>query len=333
VFDVSTIPNELLAASGRRFALFPVKTRAKSPLVKWPQVATHQLAQLAEWSGQFPDCNWGVATGQRSDIFVVDVDGARGIDSLACLCEDQELPDTLQAVTARGFHYYFRLPSGNLVPTTAGSLGAGVDVRGEGGYVVCPPSTHESGARYAYKNPRAPIVHAPAWLLDLLAKDRVGQSKFYKGNRNQMLTRIGGGLRRKGASQDELEMALLAENDNRCVPKLVVPEVRRIAQSLCRYGVGGPDVLARAWAKVEKREFATTYEKLLALFRQLQKDLPGQPVALPVERIAFHLGCDWSLVRRYRQRAVRDGFIVLAKAYIYRDKKAALYEVREEVYH
>ena len=268
-------------------------------------------------------------TGRRSGIFVLDVDGAQGVASLRSLCDlYAALPKTLQVSTARGFHSYFRLPAARVVPTTAGSLGAGLDIRGEKGYVVSPPSIHESGARYAYRDADVPIVDAPAWLLDHLAKDYSGLAKFYKGNRNQMLVRIGGGLRRKGARLEELETALQAENERRCVPNLPVVEVRGIAKSLCRYEVGGPDVLARAWEKVQCGEFATTYEKVLALFRQLQAELPGRPVALPLERIAFHMGCDWSLVRRYRQRAVRDGLIVLVKAYIYREQKAALFEVR-----
>ena len=326
--NLPLIPREVLAARDRGFFLFPVKPREKSPLVKWPQAASRDLSQLEEWSLAFPHCNWGVVTGRRSGIFVVDVDGESGHNSLSRICLQQSsLPKTLQVITKRGFHSYFRLPFGGQVASSAGSLGSGLDVRGEGGYVVCPPSTHESGTQYAYKDASAAIAEAPEWLLRRVARIGKEESKFYKGNRNEMLTRIGGGLRRRGLSQPKLEAALLDENANRCLPRLPDSDVCRIARSLCRYDAGGPDVLALAWAKIEKAEFATTYEKVVELFRQLQRDLPGRPVALPLERIALHLGCDWTLVRRYRARAVVDGHLTLVKPYVYREKKAALYVV------
>ena len=52
------------------------------------------------------------------------------------------------------------------VPTTVGRIGPGIDTRGDDGYVVVPPSIHQTGHRYAFLgDPWAPIEPAPAWLI------------------------------------------------------------------------------------------------------------------------------------------------------------------------
>jgi len=60
---------------------------------------------------------------------------------------------------------------------------------------------------------------------------------------------------------------------------------------------------------VELEEHFSTEAKFRAIVLQLSIELSGQPVALPLKRIAGHLGCDWTLIRRYRQRAVDTGMI------------------------
>jgi hypothetical protein len=74
---------EIRAAAARGWRLLPVLARAKTPLVKeWQKLATSDLGQLEAWAVQFPDCNWGMATGPRSGVFVLDVDGEPGVAAL-----------------------------------------------------------------------------------------------------------------------------------------------------------------------------------------------------------------------------------------------------------
>lgn len=131
--------------------------------------ATTDQAQIRAWWDKWPAANVGIRTGATSGLFVVDVDaGKNGAESLAALeTEHGSLPDTLTVGTSGGgFHLYFEHP-GQKVPNhnTGKRLGPGVDVRGDGGYVVAPPSLHRSGERYSVLRD-FPIGKAPSWVVD-----------------------------------------------------------------------------------------------------------------------------------------------------------------------
>lgn len=118
----------------------------------------------------------GIATGPSSGLWVLDVDLPDGPQSLRAL-QDQHgpLPFTWRQRTGSGGrHYFFRWPEGgepirNSVRT---KLGPGLDVRGEGGYVVVAPSPHPSGNAYAWERGFSPeemeLADAPDWLLELV---------------------------------------------------------------------------------------------------------------------------------------------------------------------
>lgn len=110
------------------------------------------------------DSNIGIATGPISNIFVVDIDGSQGESSLA---NYPALPTTLTSTTGRGRHLFFRYPQ-RKVYTRAGKFAPGLDIRGEGGYVVAPPSIHHTGVPYEWLDESAIIADAPDWLLDII---------------------------------------------------------------------------------------------------------------------------------------------------------------------
>ena len=75
------------------------------------------------------------------------------------------LPATVEAITARGRHVYFKIP-GERVPNSASKIAPGIDVRGDGGYVLAPPSIHPSGRAYAWSvDSSDTFAVAPDWLL------------------------------------------------------------------------------------------------------------------------------------------------------------------------
>lgn len=128
--------------------------------------ATKDIERLKElWAGR-KGLNVGIATGAASGIFVVDIDGDIGEQDIAKL---GTLPQTLTATTGRGRHLFFKHP-GQTIKTRRGVIGAKVDVRGDGGYVVGPGSHHITGATYEWVNPLEDIVAAPEWLLDAVTK-------------------------------------------------------------------------------------------------------------------------------------------------------------------
>ncbi|NIT04147.1 hypothetical protein GTO10_04460, partial [Candidatus Saccharibacteria bacterium] len=126
--------------------VFPVKPREKIPLTEHGcKDATSNERTIVAWGEKWPDANIGVATGQASGIVVLDVDKRHGGDDSLFELEQKhgELPKTVEVITGGGGrHIYFKYPSGDVtVKNAAGLAGiAGLDIRGDGGYVVAPPS-------------------------------------------------------------------------------------------------------------------------------------------------------------------------------------------------
>jgi putative DNA primase/helicase len=152
------------------------------------------------------------------------------------------LPATLEALTGGGGrHLFFALPSSQIVRNSVGKLGPGVDVRGESGYVVLPPSQHLSGNQYHWANEADPAP-LPEWLAVRLAEFELREpsandlrGKIPEGQRNSHLTSLAGAMRRPGMSTAAIEAALLEENQRRCAPPLDEREVRTIVRSIGRY--------------------------------------------------------------------------------------------------
>ena len=119
------------------------------------------------WAGR-KGLNVGVATGEASGIFVVDIDSAEGEIELAKIVT---LPSTYTVTTGRGKHLYFKYPKDKKIKNGAHVI-PGVDIRGTGGYVVGAGSAHRSGKIYECVNPLEKFAEAPQELFDLIYKDR-----------------------------------------------------------------------------------------------------------------------------------------------------------------
>ena len=161
------------------FSVFPLPYKSKNPNLKWKQYQLDRpsVLQCAKWDGG--QHNIAIVTGQVSGVFVVDVDGESGRKTLEELQKNYgKLPETVSAITGRGIHLYFRYPDScpdisNLSGSSVhGEVLTGIDVRGNGGYVVAPPSLHPKGDYYRWE--RSPfefdIAEAPQWLLDLVVR-------------------------------------------------------------------------------------------------------------------------------------------------------------------
>ncbi|MDP9341589.1 MAG: DUF3631 domain-containing protein [Actinomycetota bacterium] len=210
--------------------------------------ATTDPAIVRSWWQAMPDANVAIRCGAASGLVVLDVDPAHGgDDSLRVLvAKHGPLPATLEAATGGGGrHLFFRHP-GRPVRSSAGTLGSGLDVRADGGYVVGPPSLHASGRRYAWLG-AGRLAAAPEWILEPPAKNghrpaAAIPETISAGQRNATLFSLAGSMRHRGMTVDEIEVALTAVNE-RCGPPLPADEVRRMAESTGRYapaaGLGG----------------------------------------------------------------------------------------------
>lgn len=135
--------------------------------------ASADRATIERWWKRWPDANVAIVTGAGSGLVVLDVDGYHGgDDTLAELVDEHgPLPSTLQVVTGGdGMHYFFAHPGEEIRNTAGRKLGQGLDVRGDGGYVVAAPSLHASGKRYEWVDVDVAPAPMPAWMLERLRK-------------------------------------------------------------------------------------------------------------------------------------------------------------------
>jgi hypothetical protein len=195
----------------------------------------------------------GIATGKISNIFVVDIDvknGGVGEESFRQLVEQYgDITDTVEAITwSGGRHLYFVYPEQGIGCMVG--VRDGIDIRGDGGYVIAPPSEVEQNKylwEFSHHPDGIPIARAPEWLLRILAesnsnhrnKSSTISDKIPIGRRNTTLTSVGGTLRHRGASFETIKQALLAINAAQCCPPLSEDEVQNIAKSCSSYDADG----------------------------------------------------------------------------------------------
>ena len=142
--------------------------------------ASADEAQIREWWARWPGAWIGVATGDASGVWVLDIDtgappgGVAGIEAARTLSADRGPLGGLQARTGGGgAHIWYTMPTDRPVRNrqrmriASDGPPTGLDVRGTGGYVVAPPSGHNSGGVYRWTG--GELTDAPDWLLDLVA--------------------------------------------------------------------------------------------------------------------------------------------------------------------
>ncbi len=228
-------------------AIFPLRPAGKTPLTAHGlNDATVDPAQITTWWRKWPDANIGLVTGVRNSFWVLDIDGMDGESSLRKLeAAHGALPQTVEVITGGGGrHLYFKYPPQGKILNSAGRLGACLDIRGNGGYVVAPPSIHETGRRYEFSvDSHDQLLDAPAWLISLLRQPEThgkpsnieGRSfvkEVVKGNRNDALARLAGKLLRDGVNPVLALELCQAWNEARCKPPLEQAEVMRTVNSI-----------------------------------------------------------------------------------------------------
>ena len=196
----------------------------------------------------------GIATGQISGglcVIDMDIDENKGLDGWKSLRDWQDkhgiiAPSWLCKTGRGGYHYYFisNEPVQNRVAVIPG-----VDVRGDGGYVVAPPSIHPNGTAYEWDpgcHPEEVALH----LIDdnirfLLNRGTTRTNLKYlapsiipEGERNHTLFRLACSLQAKGLSDQAIWAAVSSENNAKCNPPLSDGDIDRIVKSVQRYEKG-----------------------------------------------------------------------------------------------
>jgi hypothetical protein len=167
-----------LASNGWR--VFPVVRNDKFPVIEeWTNKATTDSKAINAWATKYRGCNWGIATGKASGIFVIDIDPRNGgWKTLEALGKDGKIfPETYTVISpSRGFHFYYRYPAHMLVkssPILFKKWGKGIDCQSDGKFVVGPcgyvkNEDYPEGGFYWFTPKR--LAEAPQWLLEVVEK-------------------------------------------------------------------------------------------------------------------------------------------------------------------
>jgi hypothetical protein len=227
------------------------------------------------WWGRWRDANVAVRTGAASRAVVLDIDTPKGGQATLAALEREygRLPPTYEVLTGGGGrHLYFAHP-GTEVPCSEGKLGPGLDVRGDGGYVVAPPSVHASGRPYKVLHDRE-LAPLPAWLLEDAEKRRNGETAepleqvIPEGIRRRELLSLAGTLRRRGLGEPEILATLRTVNAARCRPPLDEHELAELAEDVADRWQPDPLAAIRSETPAKPRsinQVIATFEKWLWL--------------------------------------------------------------------
>jgi hypothetical protein len=209
-------------------------------------------------------------------LLVLDVDPRNGGDqSLSELLNRYgQLPSTLtQRTGSGGTHYIFRHQTG--VGSRANCPGAGLDIKGDGGYFIAQPSRHASGGQYQLINADPP-ADAPQWLIDLLLQSPrksstpKGKNRISKGERDNKLTSMAGSMVRAGFSEDAVLKALEVVNQQQCVEPLPDSQLIKIASSVSKYSSGTAPTKAHA-----QPVFVSATDLMAQAFTEPNYAIPG----------------------------------------------------------
>lgn len=244
-----------LAYAKLGMAVFPLKPRSKYPAT---ENGFHDASKdpfiINNWWKKNPDFNIGIATGRMSGgLIVIDLDidkekGKFGDETLReWEAEHGQLPDTCRTITGRGgYHLLYRADREVSCSACRAEDLRAVDIRGDGGYFVAPPSIHDNGRAYEWE--QAPdefeIEQANDLVyefIEFMRPPKKEQESFSvpemipEGSRDNTIFRLACSLQSKGLSNEAILAAAMAENETRCVPPLTDKEVEEKVKSALKY--------------------------------------------------------------------------------------------------
>lgn len=280
--------------------VIPIRPLDKRPLIDWAEYQTRRPTadEVEAWGERWPDMNVAIVTGGASGVTVIDLDGDAGRESVAGL---GAVPPTLRQRSPHGEHLFFAYEPG--VRNAAGIL-PGVDVRGDGGYVLVYPSRLPD-ASYEWEH-RLPLAPMPASLVDLTARPACETAPAEpaagldgapgwvtaalshgapQGKRNDTAARLAGYFVSRGMPAD-IVVTVLKPFALACQPAFGRAELEAVVSSVMRYrakaleaGIVDPPVCTRtrtgevyAWPT-----FGVAIE-----FRGLRSDGDAMPAELTV---------------------------------------------------
>lgn len=212
------------------WSVIPIKPGEKVPLlVSWLEFQKRQatVSEVTEWFNNWPDANLAIIVGQISGLLVIDIDDlVVGENSFRKYFGNVV---TLTVKTPNGIHYYFKHPSDKQI-SNAIRAAPGLDIKGDGGYVLAPPSV-------GYKWAGGSLVDLPnqTLLTEIKIKPKVNLASaeiIVEGGRNNDIARFAGKLFSLGLSIEEVFTQSLARTKAFHTPPLPEYELQNIVKSI-----------------------------------------------------------------------------------------------------
>lgn len=242
------------------WAVLPTSKSSKRPLISGgSRSATTDQNTIRSWWAEFPSANIGIATGKISGFWVVDVDmkdGKNGIKALeefaggTLAVEDDQL---IQTTASGGLHYLFQIPDGEEIRNAQGVV-EGVDIRGEGGYIIAAPSAMNiegEWIEYRWNDLSSTVHQPPEWAVRLskqVPPTATADGKFDvrqvidgipRGNRDAGLFKFACLLRQREIPIDLAEAFVVTAGQN-CTPPFDEHVARKkVHQVYATYSEGG----------------------------------------------------------------------------------------------
>jgi predicted P-loop ATPase len=279
---LSMLAAALHYATERGWDVFPAppgkkksyKSAEYSGGAKWGK--TRDPKQIRRDFTHWKDANVGIPTGKDNGIWGIEADTLKGhnVDGIAELrkleAKHGPLPVTLMAESPSGSrHRLFNWPKGVEIRNSTSAIAPGVDVRGEGGMVIAPPSMRADGV-YRWLND-APIADAPQWLIDAAVaasskgngKDSGTQSpprlEIAEAFKGLPLKNLGEGIEPRTASIEQIRaaFAVIPNNDTNPGNNTNWHEWNTRGMAIYRATAGSDDGFAifDAWSRKSKKYY------------------------------------------------------------------------------
>ena len=267
-----------IAYRQRGFSVAPVEPRGKKPLILWQRYQTERAdpSEIQKWFAESPAANVGIVTGAISDVVVADIDTDEARIGLKSIVGDCDLDAVPRSRTGKGWQLFFKHP-GVLIQNRAGII-PGLDVRGDGGYVVAPPSIHPNGKQYKWEVPlTAELPKLPLELFKLISsptsstgyRERFNTTQALngvpEGERDSTLFRLACKLRSADVPQD-IAQGLLLEAAKNCEPPFSERiALKKVSRAYSRYNPNGNSAKAQSEKQPEFRLQFLSMKELLHL--------------------------------------------------------------------
>ena len=248
---MTSILKSALAYRQRNLSVIPVRPD-KKPFIKWEEYQKRiaEPDEIRGWFKKWPDANVGIVTGKISgNLGVIDIDDESGRQAVEELLPESYLTPMAET-PSEGEHIYTVMPEGITLSNNAKVI-PGTDFRGEGGFVVAPPSKGEKGS-YCWKpglslddiaiaeTPQAYIDRVQAGNANscinnnkqclYIGHDEVMMKLFTAGRRNEDLFHVINALVKSRLPENEVVQVadILAKN---CIPPFEEKELSSIISS------------------------------------------------------------------------------------------------------